>query len=263
MILRITRIIAVILLVVLPFSPVLSNFSPYWVPGLTFKTYLAACLLFAIISLLLGYFIAESNRLFSAFGIFFFLGMLVAPPLSIGPPELSLKLLELRTEEHFRYGMLLVSSLVFGIGAFTLVAKKWDALSPFHKLIVLPVSACLLLLLWDNFSSYHFSSEMEKWIAMGKTPETFAMEFDFKEFWRLLGRTLLYIINPWLGFIFLGFGWLKKWQAVTLGIFCALGIVFFLLTNFVGMQFYFPFMVPAVALAPSYWLGIMLITKKD
>ena len=259
---RILKIICCIALVLLPFSTVLSNFSPYWVPGMTFQTYLTACFVFAVLSIVLGIFVAEKGKLFSVFGLLFFLGMLIAPPFLIGPPELSPKLLELKTEEHFRYGMLLFATVVFGIGALLLVSKYWKEISGSQKLIVIPIILCFVIMIWDNYSSYQFSSEMEKWIASGKKAESFATEFNFNELWRTLGRTLIYIIIPWLGLILLGFGRIKKWQLIVLSIFCFVGILFFFLTNFIGMQFYFPFMVPAIALAPAYWLGIALITKK-
>jgi hypothetical protein len=38
--------------------------------------------------------------------------------------------------------------------------------------------------------------------------------------------------------------------------------VFYFLFNFVNAAFYFPFMIPAIAMAPVYWLGIYLLTSK-
>jgi len=258
---KILKILAVIIVMLLPFSTVLSNFSPYWTSN-TFQTYLLASLVFAIVCVLLGFFISQKGRLFSEQGIWFFLGILVAPPLMLGPPEISPKLLELTSEEHFRYGMLMVAVLVFALGFLLILKNTWENLSAGNKLIIIPFVVCVVLMIWDNYSSYMFSSEMKSWISSGKKAEEFAMNFDFNELYRTFGRTLLYVLAPWIGFILLKKNRVKTWQILVLSIFCSIGIVFFFLTNLLGMEYYFPFMVPAIALAPAYWLGIAMITKK-
>ncbi len=245
----------------MPYSTVLSSFSPYWTAH-TFQDFLLASTIFAVVSLLLGFFVSSKN-LFKNWGfLFFLLGMIVAPPLMIGPPEESPKLLERATEEHFRYGLLILATIVFAVGFLLVIKKLWDNLSTLNRLIIIPFAISIILMLWDSYSSYHFSSELKDWITAGKKPEDFFTNYNFHHFYRTFGRSLVYFIIPWLSLILLVKQQIKKWQAVVLSIFSLIGIVFFFLCNFVGLEFYFPFMVPAIALAPAYWLGIALITKQ-
>lgn len=262
MALKVLRSIAIIILVVMPYSTILSVFSPYE-SNHTFQTFLLASIIFAMMSLLLGWFVADRN-LFRNKGVFFFLlGMLVAPALMIGMPETSPKLLERTTEEHFRFGLLLLATIVFAIGFILLMKNLWNSTSSFNKLIIIPFAVCVAIMIWDNTSSYNFSFELKQWIVAGKTAEDFFPNYDFKEFYRTLGRSLLFIIVPWLSYILLLKQQVKKWQLIVLSIFCLLGVIFFFLFNFVDFRFYFPFMVPAIALAPAYWLGLVLLCMKS
>lgn len=262
MISKIIKTVTIIILAVMPYSTVLSNFSPYETSH-SFQDFLIASAVFALISLLLGFVIA-GKHLLSKKGIFFFvLGMIIAPPLMLGIPETSPKLLERSTEEHFRYGLLILATFIFAIGFITVLKNRWSDISSLNKLIVIPFAASVILMLWDSYSSFNFSSELKNWIAEGNKAEAFFPSYDFHELYRTLGRSLLYIIIPWLCYILVSKQQIKKWQFILLSIFCALGILFFFLFNFVNVQFYFPFMIPAIALAPAYWLGLILISKNQ
>lgn len=259
---KILKITAVVLLSILPYSTVLSNFSPYWTTTYTFQDYVLASLLFAIVSLLLGWLVSYGKLLANDGFFFFLLGLLTAPPFMIGPPEETPKLLERITEEHFRYGLLLLSTLVFAIGLGVILRNYWEELSPLNKLILIPAVFCFVILIWDNWTSYNFSAELKDWEEQGKDPATFFPNYVFHEFWRTLGRSLLYILIQWLSFILFNQARIKKPQMIFLILFSLVGVVFFFLTNLIGMQFYFPFLVPAVAMAPAYWLGLMLVSRQ-
>lgn len=252
---------ALIILLIMPYSTVLSLFSPYETAH-TFQEFLIASVVFAIVSLLLAWALA-SNSLFKNKGfLFFLLGMLVAPPLMLGIPETSPKLLERVTEEHFRYGLLMLATFVYTIGFLVLLRKIWKELSVTDKLIIIPFVISVVLMFWDNYSSYHFSSQLADWIASGNKVEDFFPNYDFQELYRTLGRSMIYISVPWLSYILFKKQELKKWQMIFLSIFSIFGVAFFFLFNFINFQFYFPFMVPAIALAPAYWLGLMLMLRK-
>lgn len=251
---------AVIVLALMPYSTVLSYFSPYETAH-SFQDYVKAGICFAIISLLLMFIVAGRN-LFRKEGFFFaLLGMMIAPPLMLGIPETSPKLLERTTEEHFRYGLLLLATFTFAIGFIFLIKKLWNNIAFGKKLIVVPFIVCVVLMLWDSYSSYNFSFELKKWIASGGKAEDFFPNLNFNELYRTLGRSLLFIIMPWLSFILLSKQEIKKWQVAIVSIFSIAGIVYFFLFNFVDFQFYFPFMIPAISLAPTYWIGLILIMK--
>jgi len=259
---KILKITAIILLGIIPYSSVLSGFSPYWTTH-SFLDYIVASLAFAFVSLVLGWIVSD-RKLFVSCGFFFFLlGIFTAPAFMIGPPELTPKLLERTTEEHFRYGLLLLSSIVFAIGFVWILRKYWKTISSLNKFILVPFVGCFVLLIWDNVTSYHFSAELIDWNNAGNDPELFFLNYDFQEFWRTLGRSLIYILIPWLACILFEKGRITKGLMIFLSLFSILGMVFFFLTNGIGMQYYFPFMVPAIALAPAYWLGIALLNRPD
>ncbi len=260
MISKISRTIAIVILAIMPFSTILSSFSPYWTSH-SFRDFLIASVIFACVSIVLGW-LVSGRKINPPGGLLFLLGLLIAPPFMLGTPETSPKLLERTAEEHFRFAMLILASVAF-IAGFVQVFRHYRKSQAASGLVFIPLVICAVLLLWDNASSYNFSAELESWIASGKNAGDFFPAYDFHEFFRTLGRSLIYVLISWLAFIVRKEALLKKWQLIFLIAFCAVGIVFFFLTNLVGLQFYFPFMVPAIALAPAYWLGLMMITSRN
>lgn len=252
------RILLIALLVILPYSTILSNFSPYWTSH-SFNDFLIASLIFSVIILIAGRIIFHNKT-----GILFFLsGIIAGPPLMLGPPEESERLMERASEEHFRYGMLIFATILFTAGSISILKKRWSYISGIQKVIVIPLMLAFILMLWDNFSSYHLSSELTTWTRAGNSAEDFFLQYDYLEAFRTTGRTLVYILTAWMSFIALRAGWISRWVCITLSVFCSIGFIFFLLFNFAGNEFYFPFMVPAIVLAPAYWLGIALISRRN
>lgn len=253
------KILSVILLIIFPFSTILSNFSPYWTTH-TFNDFLIASFVLAIVSWLLGWFIAPQG--FNKTGILFFLlGAVVGPPLMLGPPEESAKLLERVTEEHFRYGMLMLATFLYAGGFIVILKQLFGKISNIHKIILLPFAIAVVLMIWDNYSSYHLNHEMTKWINSGNDGNDFSAQYEYHSFLRTLGRTLVSLTTLWVSWLLVQTASIRKWTAIVLSIFCSIGIVSFFLFNFVSPAFYFPMMVPAFALAPAYWLGISLISR--
>lgn len=258
---KILRVVIVIVLIILPFSTILSNFSPYWTDH-SFIDFLIASFIFALVSLLLGLFIARGNLFRNDGLLLFLLGIFIAPPFMLGTPETSPLLLERATEEHFRYGMLLLATLILAAEFIIFLRKYWRGFNTFNKGVTLLFIISVALLLWDNYSSYGFSGAMAEWVKQGKKAEDFFTAYNFHELLRTLGRSLLYVLTPWLAFILFKDNRIKKWVVITLSVFGFIGAVFFFLVNFVDQQFYFPFMIPAIAMAPAYWLGLAIISAK-
>lgn len=253
---KIIRLLTIIVLVILPYSTVLSNFSPYLTQH-SFSDFVIASLVCGTVIAALGYFISPKtqNTGYSRYGLgLLALGAITGPPLMLGPPELSENLLNRVTEEHFRYGLLLAATVIFAVsGGLLLKSVKAHAL--LWGLLILSV----VLQIWDNYTSYNLSREMNDWVQSGNKAAGFASEYDFHEMIRTFGRTLVYLFIPSLSWLLWKRGILKKWIFVVLTVFCALGVTFFFLFNFVNFAFYSPFMIPAIALAPAYWLGIALL----
>ena len=45
--------------------------------------------------------------------------------------------------------------------ALHFITKYWKEISGVQKLILIPLIACFTLMIWDNYSSYQFSSEVK------------------------------------------------------------------------------------------------------
>ena len=252
------KIIASVLLIILPFSTLLSNFSPYLSPH-SFKDYLIACFIYALVLILLALYLSSKRireNLKNGSLAWVALGVVIGPPLMLGPPEFT-NLLQRVTEEHFRYGLLLISSILFLIGS-SQILQRIKAKSYTWILLL----AIVAISLWDNITSYNFHKVMETWIADGNQSSKFLFKYNFHEIVRTGGRTLIYVFVLVIGYQLYKSAQIKRWVWLTLSVFSLIGVVFYFLFNYVSVELYFPFMIPAVALAPVYWLGTNLLTNK-
>lgn len=263
---KILAVIATILVTQLPFFPVLENIVPI-VDNETFTHYLIACGCISLIILLLGVMlkVKTSTREFPslqpAAWILFVLGVIIMVPLHMGPPQEGAELLTLSSLEKFRYTLLMIAVVVFAIGVWTALKPFWAPLNTSSKVILIPLLITLPVSLWDYYDSFSFSAQLSQWIDSGKNETDFFTTYNFHETWRTAGRILLYVVAAWLSMILYKKNVIKKWVTVTLSTFCLMGAGFCLAFVALGPAFYFPFMVPAIALAPAYWLGVGLLSK--
>lgn len=263
---KILLIVANIILVLLPFSPVLSGFAPF-TGSHSFTEYLIAWAVLSIVLVLLAYFVAsdkllldsDKSKLTIAAWALFALSILVSAPLHMGPPEQSIKLLEVSGQEQFRYSLLLIAVAVFAIGSANIIAVFWPGMKVINKTIAALLAICFFISFWDYFDSLMFGSYLKDWMASGKDGNAFFPTYDYHENCRAVGRILLYVIAIWLSILLVKKAIIKRWIAISLGLFSFAGIGFCLAFLIHGPAFYFPFMVPAIAMAPAYWLGIALL----
>lgn len=263
---KILTVIATILITQIPFFPVLENIVPV-VDHETFTHYLIACGCISLIIIFLGIILKTktSTRKFPslqpAAWILFSLGIIVMIPLHMGPPKMDAALLTFSSLEKFRYTILIIAVVVFAIGIWLALKPFWATLSTSSKVILIPLLITLPVSLWDYYDSFSFSTHLTQWIDSGKNEVDFFSTYNFHETWRVVGRILLYVVAAWLSIILYKKNVIKKWVTITLSIFSLMGIGFCLAFLALGPAFYFPFMVPAIALAPTYWLGVGLLSK--
>ena len=252
-------IIATIVLLLLPFSPITENFFPpeNQVDEQTFFKYILLCLGIIVIGFGLIYFLKKTN-LISGW-LLFAIGMTAIFPLHLGPPREDAQLLTFSSIEKFRYGMLLISVLLLVLGGLKILGGEKTTLV---KITITILAITALLNIWDNFSSFMFSSKMQDWVSKRKNADDFFKQFDYNVIWRTMSRVSLYISAILIAFVLSTQTKLRIWQFILLTVFCLIGIVFCILFSAKGFQYYFPFMVPAIALAPSYWIGIALLSNK-
>lgn len=254
------QIIAILILVVLPFYPITENFFPpeQQVNNETFGIYLAICAGIIVLGILLMLFQKPKRNITGC--LLFAIGLTAMIPLHLGPPRMNADLLNSSGIEKFRYGLLIIATILLFFAGLKIINPIKSIQS---KIILIVLCIATLLNLWDNSSSFMLNHEMEKWIADGKNADTFIFQFDHQIMWRTLARISLYLTAISFTLVLIKNSGIRKWQIAILNIFCVTGIIFCvlcLLSNF--ENYYFPFMVPAIALAPSYWTGIAILTNK-
>lgn len=262
---KILAVIATILVTQIPFFPVLENIVPVVDPE-TFSHYLIACGCIALIMVFIGILKAKtSTRAFPslqpAAWLLFALGIIVMIPLHMGPPKEGTELLTFSSLEKFRYTLLILAVIVFVAGIGAVLKPFWSMLSTTSKVILIPLLITFPVSLWDYYDSFSFSAQLTQWIDSGKNEADFFAHYNFHETWRTIGRILLYVIAAWLSMILYKKHVIKKWVTITLSVFSSIGVGFCIAFLVWEPDFYFPFMVPAIALAPAYWIGVGLLSK--
>lgn len=263
------RITAIILLSLLPFSGALMPYAP--ARGMhSFSQFLIASIVFVIGALALAFLISyTSNRLKGeqqiqlkrAGWLLLLTGVVFTIPLSMDAPPPADIWLKTGHQERFRFSMLLLSCLLYFAGASVLLKCTWKSLPAINKLILLPLIAGIVISVYDFSDLFMVASRLEIWVADGKNLDDFFPQYNFQTLLRASGRILLYFTAGWLAMMMWKQHTIKKWVVLLLGGFCTVGILMCIVFMFLGVSFYFPFMVPAIALAPVYWLGIALLSK--
>ena len=256
----ILRTLVVIIIMLLPFLPISESFFEpnTQIDNQTFSTFIFICLAIIFAGFILMYLLKPK---WSIPGVLLLLiGFIALIPLHLGAPRTDAGLLTFSKIEQFRYSLLIIATLLLFFAGFKILNPIRNIQSKIFFTILIVAT---LLNLWDNYSSFMLSSEMKNWVADGKNPNDFFAQFNFQITWRTLARISLYLITVLLTFSLLNKLEIRKWQFIALSIFCIIGIIFCtlcLLNNF--ENFYFPFMIPAVALAPAYWTGIALLANR-
>lgn len=254
------RILATAMVIVLPFWPITEHVFPpeTQVNNQTFVTYILLCLVIVLAGVILLFALKKRNS--PAGWLLVAIGMVALFPLHLGPPREGAQLLAFSAIEKFRYGMLLLAVVLLFMAGLTLTAGAKITLA---RLFIVLLSVTVLLNIWDNFSSFMLSDHVQQWVATGKPAGDFFKQFNFHEGWRAAARISLYGCAVCMAFILLRKKEIALWPCIALTMFCLAGISFCILCIVKGFDYYFPFMVPAIALAPAYWIGVALLSNKN
>lgn len=266
---KLLNIIINAILVLIPFFPILENFFPNQVDNSTFGSYLLHCLGICVVMLILML-IATRDFVSSFFNLkltailLFILGMIVMIPLHLGPPRSDESLIASSNIEKTRYALLIIAVVVVYVAVFLFLKKYWTQLNTIEKLIIIPLIAGLPFLLWDNYDSFMFTEKLIEWKNSGKDSKDFFLQYVvIYENWRAAGRILLYLSTIWFAIILMHHSFIKKWKGIVITIFSIIGVLFCFGFLFVSSDLYFPFMVPAIVMAPLYWLGLSILNEKE
>lgn len=257
---KILRLILYSILILIPFLPITENIFPNQIDPSTFSNYLITCLSISGLMLLLMW-IAKRNTSKIGF-LLFLLGILVMIPLHLGPPREDESILTASYIEKTRYGFLILAVFAFYSAVYLFLKKHWTTLKISESIILIPLLVSFPILLWDNFRSFMFTEKIKHWIDSGKDSKTFFSEYILSNvIWYATGRILLYISIIGFSVILMHHSFIKKWKGISIGIFGIIGIIFCFIFLSGKPEFYFPFMIPAVVMAPAYWLGLALLSN--
>lgn len=263
---QIKSILFALLLVLIPYLPLSELYFGDQIQPVTFLEYVGfSCfiglLMIVILALLNRWFLMSSYSVKYPAILLFILGIIIMFPLHLGAPRQNETLISSAGIEKIRYTTLAMAVFTFYLAIFLYLRNFWHVFNAFDKAIVLPLIVALPILVWDNYSSFMLSEELKLWISDGHVAKEFENHHDFKENWRAAGRILLYVSILWFIISLVRHHFIKRWKAIVLALFCLVGIGFCFAFVFADPNLYFPFMVPAVVLAPAYWAGLALLTE--
>ncbi|WP_367915954.1 hypothetical protein [Leadbetterella sp. DM7] len=243
------RIPAVIVLMVLPYLAITEQFFPPGTPvdNSTFGKYILICMGSIALGVLLMRFLKPESH--NAGWLLFAIGLIVIIPLHLGPPRMGPELQAATGIERLRFTLLIAATLLLFMAGLKVIAPLRSTLS---KITLAVLCIMLLLSVWNSGSLFLLS-------FAGQNPDTAAYISPFPGALRSPTRILVYATAALLAFLLSQKGEIKKWQWIGLTVICLIGIVMCILY---GQDPRIPFMVPAIALAPAYWLGIALLANK-
>lgn len=251
------RVLTIILLLILPFLPLPEFYMGDVVENKSLVTYLVV----SMVIIVAGYSLARmmGQRSEASAWILLSAGLLAIIPLHMGPPRHNEFHLSFDTLERTRFAFLLVSVLLASLASYMIVSRAQKPLNQFGILILL---ITVLTGIWDQGSSILITSAFQQWVDKGGNGKEFFDQYNYHHPWRSVARAALYALAILVAYVLHREGRIKYWTWIVLAIFSLAGIAFCILTATLGQQFYVPFMVPAVVLAPLYWIGLAMLFNR-
>lgn len=204
----------------------------------------------------------------------FILFLLICPILGIvglaAPPDLSMTMLEHPEREHFRYILLLMATIPFGL--FSLLVSRSNFLELSKTSRGMMTSLFLIafgLFILEFIHHYLYPEGLQTWIDEGKVFEDFGKHYDTKAFiiQGAIGRLAQFFLIIWLSIRLYRMKKVMLWAPIVLIFFCLLGIVSAIMMGITemhppqGFEVMFLLFIPGMPFLFLYWLGIAWLTK--
>ena len=278
------KILSFVISVILIIAPILGvqillqKFSSVTSQNLT--SYILACVIYALASSIILYFVLNKNlpKALLLGGAFLFLGGAIATAaIALREPDMSPTVLQNTTRDHFRYLILFLLAVITCYAFFKILKPLWNDLPNIHKWILPIFILATIGFFYEFIHQYFYSDNLKNWIDTGKNAADFNSiyfdNFNTKTFG--LGRVFQYLSIGWLGLILVRLNKIKKWSMVIFALLCTIGL-------FVGCRLVtidatlvtkgeaFPkgweilnlFVLPAAPFLILYWTSIALLTKQ-
>lgn len=279
---KILKTIVIIVLIVFPFlgGALLGKHTPY-TEGNSMTSFVALYSVFVLVVLFSLIFITTKYK--HSFvqpvlpGILLFvLGCVMTGIAGLAvAPDLSIKMLEHPEREHFRYILLFIGALFYGLFFVQLLTKNALQLNNTFKWIMIIIFVLAMTeLLWEFSYHYFYPEGLKKWIDKGNKAEDFAKSYDD---WRSIitgavGRFLIYVLMLWLSIRLYKIRRIAIWNPIISSFLCVLGIIssiaFFLYGAYnietpKEFGFLILFIIPGLPFLIMYWISIALLTKTN
>lgn len=278
------KILSFVISVILIIAPILGvqillqKFSSVTSQNLT--SYILACVIYALASSIILYFVLNKNlpKALLLGGAFLFLGGAIATAaIALREPDMSPTVLQNTTRDHFRYLILFLLAVINCYAFFKILKPLWNDLPNIHKWILPIFILATIGFFYEFIHQYFYSDNLKNWIDTGKNAADFNSiyfdNFNTKTFG--LGRVFQYLSIGWLGLILVRLNKIKKWSMVIFALLCTIGLFvgFRLVTidaTLVTKGEAFPkgweilnlFVLPAAPFLILYWTSIALLTKQ-
>lgn len=278
------KILSFVISVILIIAPILGvqillqKFSSVTSQNLT--SYILACVIYALASSIILYFVLNKNlpKALLLGGAFLFLGGAIATAaIALREPDMSPSVLQNTTRDHFRYLILFLLAVITCYAFFKILKPLWNDLPNIHKWILPIFILATIGFFYEFIHQYFYSDNLKNWIDTGKNAADFNSiyfdNFNTKTFG--LGRVFQYLSIGWLGLILVRLNKIKKWSMVIFALLCTIGLFvgFRLVTidaTLVTKGEAFPkgweilnlFVLPAAPFLILYWTSIALLTKQ-
>lgn len=278
------KILSFVISVILIIAPILGvqillqKFSSVTSQNLT--SYILACVIYALASSIILYFVLNKNlpKALLLGGEFLFLGGAIATAaIALREPDMSPTVLQNTTRDHFRYLILFLLAVINCYAFFKILKPLWNDLPNIHKWILPIFILATIGFFYEFIHQYFYSDNLKNWIDTGKNAADFNSiyfdNFNTKTFG--LGRIFQYLCIGWLGLILMRFNRLKKWSFGILAFLCTIGVLIGVRLSWVDAEAIFKgevfpkgweilnlFVLPAAPFMLLYWTSIALLSKK-
>lgn len=279
---KVLKSLVIILLILFPFlgGALLSKHSPY-TDGNSMTNYTIMNLLFVVCSALVLFYLTTKFKRFLVQPVLpgillFFLGCVMTGIAGLAvPPDLTIKMLEHPEREHFRYIVLLIGAIFFGLYFINLFIHNSLQLKNTFKWIMMAIFTLVMVeLLWELSHHYLYPEGLKEWVDHGHKAEDFNKAYDNWKFITAgaIGRFFFYILMLWLSLRLYKIRRIALWNPIMITFLCLLGIfssIVFFLTGAYNIEvpkelgFFMLFIIPGLPFLIMYWIGVALLTKTN
>jgi|JI6StandDraft_1071083.scaffolds.fasta_scaffold00145_37 hypothetical protein len=278
---RLLLMLLIMLLIVFPFlcGVLLTSFSPYQEGNTVTKYLITYLVLISIVSIILFYITFYFKKSFvqpiKPALILFFIGFIILGIVGLkSAPDLTIAMLKHPEREHFRYILLIIGALLYGLFSFDVLRNNFLNINGKLKWGITAIVLITFFEMIMEFRHHYFYAEnLQKWINSGNNSHDFS---DYYDNWIIctlgaIGRLLIYILIIWISIRLYRLKRTIIWNPIlttflaVFGVISSIVMIFFFAFDIAAppqFGFLMIFFIPGIPFLLLYWLGVGLLTKR-